>query len=208
MRDSIVSTEDNFATRRRLLKAAAEQFAERGFYGASIARIAGELGLTKQALLYHFKRKEDLYAEVLKGISDRLLLAMQGAQEVGQPPEKRLEKIVLAIYESALENPVDAKVLMRELLDNQRKDVPEEERYLKVFLDSIVGMLDQIDGVSQLPFAQKLARIYAVISSIEYFAASGFVIARFYGEDEYERICEAYGYELKGQVRHLVTPAG
>ena len=69
--DKPLNTRDD--TREKLLQAAVEQFAERGFYGASIAQIAGELDLTKQALLYYFKRKEDLYAEVLKRISDRLI---------------------------------------------------------------------------------------------------------------------------------------
>ena len=55
----------NDDTREKLLNAAHSRFAERGFHGASIALIAGEVGLTKQALLYHFKRKDDLYREVI-----------------------------------------------------------------------------------------------------------------------------------------------
>ena len=51
-------------TRERLLDQAEPLFAERGFYGVSIAAIASELGLTKQALLHHFGSKEKLYGEV------------------------------------------------------------------------------------------------------------------------------------------------
>ena len=199
-----MSEDNTFATRQRLLKAASRQFAERGFHGASIAKIAGELGLTKQALLYHFKRKEDLYAEVLKSISERLLKAMKGRQQPGLSDAQQLEQLVLGIYEAAEANPVDTKVLMREILDNQRKDVPEDERYLKVFLDSVVAVLDRIDGVRDLTFAEKLARIYSVISSIEYFVASSPVLIRFYGEEEFDRVRKAYHKDLQAQVRRLV----
>jgi AcrR family transcriptional regulator len=52
-------------TRDAFLDAAKRHFAQRGFYGASIAAIAEELGLTKQALIHHFGTKERLYGEVL-----------------------------------------------------------------------------------------------------------------------------------------------
>ena len=41
-------------SREEYLDAAEALFAERGFYGVSIAAIAEQLGLTKQALLHHF----------------------------------------------------------------------------------------------------------------------------------------------------------
>lgn len=52
------STNSNDDTREKLLAAAHSQFADRGFYGASIAQIAGEVGLTKQALLYHLSARK------------------------------------------------------------------------------------------------------------------------------------------------------
>ena len=58
-------------TREQLLESATRLFAARGFYGASLANIADELGLTKQALLHHFGRKEKLYAEILSRIGER-----------------------------------------------------------------------------------------------------------------------------------------
>ena len=60
-------------TRDQLLAIAATQFAQKGFYGASIASIADELCLTKQALLHHFGSKEKLYGEVLQSISSQTL---------------------------------------------------------------------------------------------------------------------------------------
>ena len=56
-------------TRERLLDQAESLFAERGFYGVSIAAIANELGLTKQALLHHFGSKGKRDGEGLKRVT-------------------------------------------------------------------------------------------------------------------------------------------
>ncbi len=192
------------ATRERLLEAAREQFAARGFHGASLAQIAGELGVTKQALLYHFRCKEDLYAEVLKGISERLLGAVREGEASDAPPPERFARALIAIQQSAGENHLDTRVLMRELLDNQRREAPEEEWYLKTFLDHLVEALDGIGNWKQRSHAEKIARIYLLISAAEYFAASGAVLARFYGESGYAEIEREVHADLRAQVRRLV----
>lgn len=50
--------------RRRLLDAAAEEFAERGFVAARLAEIAHRAGFTKGAVYSNFESKQDLFAEL------------------------------------------------------------------------------------------------------------------------------------------------
>jgi AcrR family transcriptional regulator len=52
--------------RRRILDAAVEHFAQRGFHASSLARIAKEVGVTQGGLLHHFRSKEDLLVSVLE----------------------------------------------------------------------------------------------------------------------------------------------
>ncbi|MCZ6889061.1 MAG: helix-turn-helix domain containing protein [Gammaproteobacteria bacterium] len=66
--------------RGRILDAAAEQFSDRGYDGASINRIIAEAGISKGALYYYFDDKEDLFATVMEQAS---LLVMDG---MGMPP--------------------------------------------------------------------------------------------------------------------------
>ena len=47
-------------TRQRILDVAAELFVEQGYDGTSLREIAERLGVTKAALYYHFKSKEDI----------------------------------------------------------------------------------------------------------------------------------------------------
>ncbi|MDG4861263.1 ScbR family autoregulator-binding transcription factor [Streptomyces sp. T-3] len=69
-------------TRAQLVRAAAEVFAESGFAGASVARIADRAGLTLGAMYFHFKNKEALAREIVRGQPDRVSppLESQGLQ--------------------------------------------------------------------------------------------------------------------------------
>ena len=52
--------EDRHGTRRRIQVVALELFAEQGYDATSLREIAERLGVTKAALYYHFKSKEDI----------------------------------------------------------------------------------------------------------------------------------------------------
>jgi AcrR family transcriptional regulator len=54
------------AVRRRLLDAALEVFAERGFAGASLDQVAEAAGLTKGAIYSNFTSKDDLFFAMMK----------------------------------------------------------------------------------------------------------------------------------------------
>ncbi|GGO76879.1 TetR/AcrR family transcriptional regulator [Nonomuraea cavernae] len=60
-------------TRTRILAAAQELFAERGYSNTSLADIAAAVGLTKTAVAYHFHPKDRLAAELLAPAADDML---------------------------------------------------------------------------------------------------------------------------------------
>lgn len=52
-------------TRRAIIEASMSLFARRGYHGTSVAQIAEATGLTKGALYWYFRGKEDLFLNVL-----------------------------------------------------------------------------------------------------------------------------------------------
>lgn len=191
-------------TRDRLLSAAKQQFAEKGFYGASISQVAGEVGLTKQALLYHFKRKEDLYAEVLQEISQRLLRFVRATVRRSDAPERQLEDIFLGLYSSSREYPRDTQILVRELLDNQSRAERVKDWYLLPFLAEVVAVVQRIRGFENIQFSSAFCMIYQLLGSIEYFAISTTTLRRMYGAEAYERYRDDFPMELRDQIRRLI----
>ncbi|MCU7729928.1 TetR/AcrR family transcriptional regulator [Actinoplanes sp. KI2] len=57
-------------TRARILTVALRLFAERGYATTSLREIAEELGVTKAALYFHYRTKEDIVSGILRGYTD------------------------------------------------------------------------------------------------------------------------------------------
>lgn len=54
------------ASRKAILVAAAEVFAERGYRGTSLTEVANRVGMTQPGLLHHFKTKDELLLAVVE----------------------------------------------------------------------------------------------------------------------------------------------
>lgn len=67
------------ATRRRLLEAAENVFAEQGFFRASIADITRRAGVAQGTFYIYFKAKEDIFRELVRTMSHDLRRALQEA---------------------------------------------------------------------------------------------------------------------------------
>jgi AcrR family transcriptional regulator len=89
------------ATRRALLDAARELFAERGYHEAAAEEIVRRAGMTRGAMYHHFEDKRDLFRAVVEEIEaeiDGLVLeaAREALRESGDP----LEAWMAGIYAS------------------------------------------------------------------------------------------------------------
>jgi AcrR family transcriptional regulator len=73
-------------TRSQLVDVARALFAERGFAGTSTEEVVAQAGVTRGALYYHFKNKEDLFravvAEVEEEINAQVTAASMGEGEM------------------------------------------------------------------------------------------------------------------------------
>jgi len=141
-------------TRQRIQDVALELFAEQGYEKTSLREIAERLDVTKAALYYHFKTKE----EILVGIFEDLTRPMEEliAWGKGQPHTLETKQEVLRRYSEAL---TDASPLfrfmqenqatMRELsIGNQFKDRMLEMR--DIIRDPDASLTDQVRCISAL----------------------------------------------------------
>jgi TetR/AcrR family transcriptional regulator, regulator of cefoperazone and chloramphenicol sensitivity len=81
------------STRDKLLQAAEQIFAERGFYDATVREICQRAGANVAAVNYHFGDKLSLYAEVLRRFA-RALDVEPAVADTSIPPEELLRKII------------------------------------------------------------------------------------------------------------------
>ncbi|GED56482.1 TetR/AcrR family transcriptional regulator [Brevibacillus formosus] len=66
-RRRLTQAERKQETRQLLIDSAIEIFAQLGFHGASVDKIADHAGFTKGAVYAHFQSKEDLFLAILEG---------------------------------------------------------------------------------------------------------------------------------------------
>ncbi|MDI5966172.1 TetR/AcrR family transcriptional regulator [Streptomyces sp. SL13] len=83
-------------TRRRIQEIALELFLERGYEGTSLREIAERLDVTKAALYYHFKTKEDILVALVESYSAPLGEIIEWAGD--RPRDERTRRELLARY--------------------------------------------------------------------------------------------------------------
>lgn len=92
------------ATRARVLRAATELFAERGFHGTTIRDVAARAGANVASGHYHFGSKRDLYLEVLRATfaEVRAMLARGGVQPDAAALDRMSPRELQALLEKRL----------------------------------------------------------------------------------------------------------
>ena len=188
-------------TRELLLDRAEALFAERGFYGASIAAIANELGLTKQALLHHYGSKERLYGEVLKRISERF----ETSSTTEDDPVSALKSFLLKLQTPALGGPNSTRVLMRELLDNKSRADTAGTWYLKPFLEHLTKMVQAIPNWHDASDVEAFALVYQLLGAINYFGISRPTLTGIFGAETYADIDQAFPIQLERLIDAAIS---
>ncbi|MFF7205027.1 MULTISPECIES: TetR/AcrR family transcriptional regulator [unclassified Streptomyces] len=79
---------------RKLLVAAVEAFAERGYHATTTRDIAGRAGMSPAALYIHYKTKEELLHRISRIGHDRALEVLSAASARGTTPGERLADAV------------------------------------------------------------------------------------------------------------------
>jgi len=89
--------EDQSASRKaQILDAAAELFAQQGYYKTTTAMVAKTVGVTQPYVFHFFKSKEELFLAVLDRGFDRLMRAFAAVES---PPEELVDRMGSAFKE-------------------------------------------------------------------------------------------------------------
>ncbi|WP_432095906.1 TetR/AcrR family transcriptional regulator [Streptomyces sp. bgisy100] len=100
---------------RRLVIAAVEAFAERGYHATTTRDIAGRAGMSPAALYIHYKTKEELLFQISRVGHQLSLRILQDAAESAGTPADRLARAVRAFVRWHAEHHTTARVVQYEL---------------------------------------------------------------------------------------------
>lgn len=122
------------STKARILAAAEEVFAARGFAGASTREIASRAGVNISSLHYHWESKETLYFAVFQNIYDRILeLVRTSLPDAPDLPPGRsvIDEAMGRLFDFFADHPNVPKLLVRRLLESSENEL-EIERNIAI----------------------------------------------------------------------------
>jgi AcrR family transcriptional regulator len=91
--------------RGEILQAGERIFVEYGYEGATIRRIAEEVGVSSTALYMHFKDKSEILLEICERVFDRMLSDQKELAKGLSTPEERVRLLLKSYMEFGLANP-------------------------------------------------------------------------------------------------------
>lgn len=121
---------DGALSRERILDAASEIAAERGYEGTSIGAVSAKCGLPASSIYWHFKDKDDLLAAVIERSFGSWLNAWRFGDE--GPPAERLAGAATQIAKALMDSPDFLRLGL--MLGLERR--PVEPRARAMFVDA------------------------------------------------------------------------
>ena len=99
----------------RLLAAATELFAEKGFDATSVQEVVARAQVTKGALYHYFDSKQELLYEIYHSIISFQLAELERILAAGGPPDRTLRDIIVNLVETTAARLDQAVVFGREM---------------------------------------------------------------------------------------------
>jgi len=130
-------------TRERLLRAAADMFAERGYDGTRVADIAAAAGLSNGALYAHFDSKAELLVGALRAHGRRLL-----ADLFATDPSRSVTDLLLAVGRRLPLRRDPSGYLIVEALVAARRD-QDVARPMRDYIGERAGWLSELVRLAQ-----------------------------------------------------------
>jgi AcrR family transcriptional regulator len=183
-----------------ILRAAQVVFARHGFRQTSMAMVAEEARLSRQALYHHFDSKEALFAALVDLLHDEALTAAKdAAAKGGRDAAGAVTQIVMAYHRSIMAGVAGSPFATELVEESSRHCGPaigaHVKRYEKILEAAVAGLARAGRLTLRGTTAHELAQMIAV-------AAKGVKLA-YAGESE-----AAHGQALKRMIELICAGAG
>lgn len=153
-----------------LLEQAAALFAERGFAATSLQDIADAMGISRPALYYYIKSKEDLLSQLVEGMTEPIAAYVTELRRSDLPAEEKIATFVRSTVTR-----IAASAARFRLLDRSEPDLPpsvlrKHEQGKRRVLEHLRGML--AEGVQSGEFRPLDERIvaFSILGTINWVA--------------------------------------
>lgn len=129
--------------RERILLAAEEVFAERGFKGATIREVAQKAAIASSLIFYYFENKMALYEAVFQSFFDQLEGLVQQNLSLELDRLGKFRQFLFSFTDYAREHRNMIRLLLREIIDNGRIVQKIAQEYFKPLYEVATEFLEE-----------------------------------------------------------------
>jgi AcrR family transcriptional regulator len=154
--------------RERLLQAAAEEFAKRGYAGASSESISRRAGMSKATFYEHFANKEDCIVALFDRAAEEVARTMaEAARRAGHADaSERLKAATRAFLSALAEHPEFAQTLLVEIIGAGPKAARRRDQIMQQFADGLDAENAAAAGRGLIPRFASPYDSFAIIGAI------------------------------------------
>jgi len=196
------------SARDRILEAAEDLFARRGYAGVGMSEIADAVGLRKSSLFHHFRTKAQLHAATVERILSQVDGELTRSLAQGGTAVERLDRWVDALIDLLASTPSHARLLLRSLFEDEELSGDIDERReadeaIRRILQQVSNVLREGMSRGELRVANMQHTLQSLIGMIVYHFASGEFGDEIIGHSIFERReVERRKQEVKAFLHH------
>ncbi|MFF4159569.1 TetR/AcrR family transcriptional regulator [Streptomyces sp. NPDC001678] len=169
--------------REQILREAARLFAERGFHGVGVDEIGAAVGISGPGLYRHFAGKDAMLAELLVGISGRLLTGgrqrVAEAAEAGAAPAEVLDSLIDGHIDFALDDRALIILHDRELGQLRESDRSLVRQLQRQYVELWVGVVRELHpAVVEAEARAAVHAVFGLLNSTPHLGRRGALPAR------------------------------
>jgi AcrR family transcriptional regulator len=203
------------ATQQRLLEAAEEVFAEKGFKAASIRKICHRAGANIAAVNYYFGDKERLYIEAVKYAHRGCTEGMPFPEWApGTPAAQKLRDFIRVMVTRMMQpqSPASTQLMMRELAQPTAACAEVVREYIRPIAEKLGQILAEL--LRESTERTRFLVAFSIVGQCLFYRTHRPVAAMLVGEEEFQKYdvelvashitaftLKALGLEEKGAAR-------
>jgi AcrR family transcriptional regulator len=161
-----------------ILRAAAREFAARGYEAAGVDRIAAKARVNKAMLYYHYGSKLGLYVEVLRDMFRAVGARARAIADGPEPASEKFNRWIATIVEEAAARPWFPPIMLRELASGGTHFDPDTLSMMNAVYAAVRDIILQGQREDQFRDVDPLLTHLTIMPAILIFFARQQVVAR------------------------------
>jgi AcrR family transcriptional regulator len=192
----------------RILEAAKDVFAEKGFAGARVDEIARRAGVNKAALYYHIGDKKALYADAFHNVIGTAAQSLIDGIKGSKTPEEKIKTYLKTLAKTFDENPQVPRMMMREMASGGQ-NLPE------IFFQDLFSIFRTLSGILEegktkgvfIDSPPLLVHFMAIGATVIYKTIAPILLAAQQVPDELKDLDKNVSGAIAAQIQKLILNA-